>query len=161
MIFVCVGSREYQFNRLLKEIDRLIEKGQITDEVFGQIGQSDYIPKNFEYTNFLSNKEFKNMQQQSNLIISHGGTGALISSLKMGKQVISVPRLEKYNEHIDNHQLQISQVLTDQGYLLQVLNIKDLINKIIEIDKNPINKNFKSNSKILDIILEYIERINK
>lgn len=101
MIFVCVGSREYQFNRLLREIDLLIDEGKITEEVFAQIGQSDYIPQNYSFKRFLSPDEFKKYQQEANIIISHAGTGALIGALKLGKKVIAVPRLAKYGEHMD------------------------------------------------------------
>ena len=45
MIFVTLGSQKFQFNRLLIEIDRLIEEKYITDKVFAQIGYSDYKPK--------------------------------------------------------------------------------------------------------------------
>ena len=45
MIFVTVGTHEQQFNRLIKEVDRLVEEGIIKEEVFIQIGYSDYDPK--------------------------------------------------------------------------------------------------------------------
>lgn len=59
MIFVTLGSQKFQFNRMLVEIDRLIDEGKIIDEVFAQIGASDYKPKNFEYKDFLTQDEFK------------------------------------------------------------------------------------------------------
>ena len=46
MIFITVGSQKFQFNRLLEQIDLLIENKIIKEEVFAQIGSSDYIPKN-------------------------------------------------------------------------------------------------------------------
>ena len=48
-IFITLGSQKFQFNRMLIEIDKLIENGKITDEVFAQTGASDYKPKNFKY----------------------------------------------------------------------------------------------------------------
>ena len=75
MIFVCVGSREYQFDRLLKKIDELIEQGKITDKVFAQIGQSNYVPKYYEYKRYLSEEEFKENQKKADLIISSRGNG--------------------------------------------------------------------------------------
>ena len=42
MIFVTTGSQKFQFNRLLQKIDLLIEEGMIREEVFAQIGVSDY-----------------------------------------------------------------------------------------------------------------------
>ncbi len=59
VIFVTVGSQKFQFDRLLKEIDRLIDEGIIKEEVFAQTGCSNYIPKNFAYKNFINREEFK------------------------------------------------------------------------------------------------------
>ena len=42
MIFITLGSQKFQFNRLLRAVDELIEKGVIDDTVFAQIGYSDY-----------------------------------------------------------------------------------------------------------------------
>ena len=59
MIFITLGSQKFQFNRLLQAVDELIEKGVIADEVFAQIGYSDYEPKYFEYKQFLDREEFE------------------------------------------------------------------------------------------------------
>lgn len=47
MIFITTGSRSFQFNRLLEAVDKAIENGSITDEVFAQIGSSNYLIRNF------------------------------------------------------------------------------------------------------------------
>ena len=107
MIFVTLGSQKFQFDRLLKEIDRLIKTGRITEEVFAQTGYSTYHPKYFLYKNFLNREEFKKCIEKSSFVITHGGTGAIISSLKIGKKVIAVPRRVEFGEHVDNHQLQL------------------------------------------------------
>lgn len=159
MIFVCVGSREYQFNRLLKKIDELIEDKIITDHVFAQIGQSTYLPKNYTYEKFLSSKEFQKKQSEADLIISHAGTGALMSALKLGKKVIAVPRLKKYDEHIDNHQLQIASVLDESNYLKTVTNL-DKLNEVIKMleKENSIEK-YDKKSEIVNLIETYLQNI--
>lgn len=158
MIFVTVGSREYQFNRLLKKIDELIENNEIKDEVFAQIGQSTYIPVNYKYRKFLQESEFKMYQQKADLIISHGGTGALISALKLGKQVIAVPRLAKYGEHIDDHQLQVASILHNEGYLINVTDLNNLKSAIDYLRINPINKKYNKPSKVINIIQNFINQ---
>ena len=42
MIFVVLGTQKFHCNRLLREIDRLVEKQTIKEEVFAQKGYSDY-----------------------------------------------------------------------------------------------------------------------
>lgn len=156
MIFICVGSREYQFNRLLKKIDELIEQETIENDVFAQIGQSTYLPKYYRYKRFLSSKEFQRKQKEADLIISHAGTGALMSALKIEKKVIAVPRLEKFGEHTDDHQIQIASVLDKSDYLKSVMDINDLgkvIKKIIEKD---MGKKFDKKSDVINIIDQYI-----
>ena len=156
MIFVCVGSRDYQFNRLLKKIDELVESGAIQNKVFAQIGQSEYEPQHYEWQRFIDRDNFKKYQTEADLIISHAGTGALIGALKLEKQVIAVPRLAKYGEHIDDHQTQISGVLAEEGYLREVLDIEKLGETIKLAYSDPIVKKYDKPSNIISIIDEFL-----
>ena len=101
MIFVTTGSQKFQFNLLLKEVDELVEKKVICESVFAQIGYSD------AYTDFLNQQEFVEKLLGCDMVITHGGTGVIIRAVKNGKKVIAVPRLVKYGEHVDDHQIQL------------------------------------------------------
>lgn len=158
MIFVCTGTQVYQFNRLLKELDRLVNESKIDDEIFAQIGASDYKPRYFAYKEFLSKDEFLEFQDRATLIISHGGTGALIGASKKGKNVIAVPRLGRYGEHVDDHQLQIVSVLEKEGYVRAVYDIEKLEETIILAQKSPIKKIYNRESYVLSIIEEFIDK---
>jgi len=159
LIFVCVGSRDYQFNRLLEALDLLVENGTVTEKIVAQIGQSQYEPRHYEWHRYLDRDEFKRYQSEADLIVSHAGTGALIGALKLEKQVIAVPRLARYGEHIDDHQTQISSVLAEEGYLREVLDMADL-GKIIHLAyQNPILKKYDRPSNIIQIIDDYIESL--
>lgn len=157
MIFVCVGSREYQFDRLLKELDVLVGSGIIKEPLFAQIGQSGYIPKNYEFSRFLTKSEFSNHLNKASMIISHGGTGALIGALKLQKKVIAVPRLAKYNEHTDDHQLQICELLHSKNFICDVVTE---INKLKESIKNCRTREletFEMKSNVLNLIQNFIQ----
>ena len=116
-IFITLGSQKFQFNRLLKEIDRLVENDTIKDEIFAQIGYSDYKPKNYNYKLFLDRNEFSEIMDKCDKVITHGGTGAIIGAIKNDKKVIAVPRLRKFGEHVDDHQLQIIKEFIDMGII--------------------------------------------
>ena len=58
MIFITLGSQKFQFNRLLKAVDELVAAGKIKDEVFAQIGYSDYKPTYYTSANFLDRESF-------------------------------------------------------------------------------------------------------
>lgn len=154
MIFVTVGSQKFQFNRLLKEIDRLVGEKKITEEVFAQTGYSDYEPKNYKYKNFLDRDEFSNIMSRCDKVITHGGTGAIIGAVKQGKKVIAVPRLKEFGEHVDNHQLQIIEQFKEMRFIKginEISNIYPLINDM----EHFYMKNYTSNTSVI------IESINQ
>ena len=157
MIFVCTGTQVYQFDRLIAKIDELIENGIITDTVFAQIGASTYIPKHYEYRAFLDADRYAEYLDKADLVISHGGTGALISASKKGKNIIAVPRLAKYGEHVDDHQLQVVEILEQEGYIYAVYELDDLSAKLRQAMSTPISKPYQRVSAILELVDRFIE----
>ena len=137
MIFITTGSQKFQFNRLLKKVDELIADGTIKDEVFAQSGYSDYTPQNYSYQDFLNRDEFASKMSESTIVITHGGTGAIIGAVKKGKKVIAVPRLAKYGEHVDDHQLQLLKQFEEMSLICSCNDIEQLgkcINEICDMN---------------------------
>ena len=118
MIFVTVGSRNYQFNRLFIKLDELYEQGILKDKMFAQIGTSTYKPRHYDFSDFITQEEFEHKIAESDIIVSHGASGSIMKALNAGKKVIAVTRLEKYNEHINDHQIQNNQAFSSNGYVL-------------------------------------------
>lgn len=161
MIFITLGSQKFQFNRLLKEVDKLISDGVITDEVFAQKGYSDYQPENFEFKNFLDRDEFADIMKKSNLVITHGGTGAIIGAVKKGKKVIAVPRLAKYGEHVDDHQIQLIKQFEGMG-IIEPCYDSDYLGRAYNVCIGKKYNSYESNTnRIINNIEKYIEEINK
>lgn len=158
MIFVTVGSQKFQFNRLLKKIDELIEKNVINEKVFAQTGVSDYIPKNYEYRDYLTQEEFNKIIEKADLVITHAGTGVIVNSIKKEKKVIGVPRLSKYNEHVDNHQVQLLEQFENLGFIEACMDEKKLGEYIKKTKKTKYNKYESNNKSFIDDIEKYIER---
>lgn len=127
MIFVTVGSRNYPFDRLFKKLDELYEEGVLTDSLFAQTGTSTYQPKHYEYKDFISPEEFVEKVNEADIVVSHGASGSIMKALNAGKKVIAVTRLEKYGEHINDHQIQNNEAFASNGYVLMTdLELKDL-----------------------------------
>lgn len=118
MIFVTVGSRNYPFDRLFKKLDELYEEGILTEKMFAQTGTSTYKPKHYEYKDFISQDEFLSKIQEADIVVSHGASGSIMKALNAGKKVIAVTRLEKYGEHINDHQIQNNVAFGSNGYVL-------------------------------------------
>lgn len=159
MIFVTLGSQKFQFNRLLIEIDRLIEEGKITEEVFAQTGYSDYEPKNYEYKNFLDRDEFGDIMSKCDKVITHGGTGAIIGAVKRGKRVIAVPRLNKFEEHVDDHQLQLIKQFKQLNLIYACDDCGDLYEALERIDSMKFNSYQSNTNTIIDTIDSYLSTI--
>ena len=133
MIFVTVGSRNYPFDRLFIELDKLYEENIIEDKIFAQIGTTTYKPKHFEYKDFISQEEFLEKVNEANFVISHGASGSIMKALNAGKKVIAVTRLEKYGEHINDHQIQNNEAFGSNGYVIPVIEMSELKDAIIKI----------------------------
>ena len=136
MIFVTVGSRNYPFDRLFKKLDDLYEEGILTGEMFAQTGTSTYKPKHYEYKDFISQEEFLQKVEEADIVVSHGASGSIMKSLNAGKKVIAVTRLEKYGEHINDHQVQNNEAFGSNGYVLmadlELENLGECFQKIAD-----------------------------
>lgn len=133
MIFVTLGSQKFQFNRLLRALDDFVGKGDITDDLFAQTGYSNYSPLCFKYKSFLDRDEFAALEHKADIIITHGGTGAIIGAVKNGKKVIAVPRLAKYGEHVDDHQLQIITQFSKMNFIEACMDCSELVQCIKKV----------------------------
>ena len=153
MIFITLGSQKFQFNRLLKAVDEQVAKGKITDQIFAQIGASDYKPQNFKFKDFLDRDEFASEMDKADIVITHGGTGAIIGAVKKGKKVIAVPRLKNYGEHVDDHQLQLIGQFRELDLICECRDC-DEIWKAVETVRKTEYKSYQSNT---DTIIESIE----
>lgn len=148
MIFITLGSQKFQFNRLLKTVDKLVEREIIKEEVFAQIGYSDYKPVNYDYKQFLDRDEFATMEGKADIVLTHGGTGAIIGAVKKGKKVIAVARRAKYGEHVDDHQLQIIKQFENQNLICGISDVAELEEAIHYVHEHKFD-GYKSNTTVI------------
>lgn len=156
MIFLVLGTQKFQLNRLLREVDELIENGLITQEVVAQIGNSDYKPLNYKYYQFLDKEVFDDYINKASIIVTHSGIGTIITALQAGKPVIVFPRLKKYGEHIDNHQLDIAKAFEKKKYVLCCHEHDSLINIFDKCKEFPFQTYVSGRDNIIDIINAYL-----
>lgn len=156
MIFVTVGTHEQPFNRLIKEVDRLVENGIIKDEIFIQTGYSTYEPKFCKWSSLVSFDKMNELMQTSDIIITHGGPATFMSAIANGKKPIVVPRQEKYNEHVNDHQVDFAQQVKERYDSIEVVtDISELgnyLNRDLKIDGNGSSNNKQFNDKLREEI---------
>jgi len=161
LIFVTVGSRQYQFNRLLIKLDELIEDGTIKEPLFAQTGTSDYTPKHYEYKDFITPEEFDERIREADIVVSHGASGSIMKALNAEKKVIAVTRLEKYNEHINDHQIQNNEAFGANGYVIPVIDMNDLgaaFTAIYNGTDNLVKWENKDPMAVVDLIDDFIRK---
>jgi UDP-N-acetylglucosamine transferase subunit ALG13 len=155
-IFLTVGASHYNFDRLLKELDTIAPKFT-KYEIIGQIGKTTYKPKNYQSHDFLSVTEINKIYSESEISICHAGTGSIVNSISNQCKTIVVPRYKKYNEHIDDHQLDITKKFVQKGLVLAAYDTKKLETILREIMTKK-TKKFESKSQIPKIINNYLRQ---
>ncbi|MDT8858813.1 exopolysaccharide biosynthesis protein [Alkalihalobacillus sp. MEB130] len=159
MIFVVLGTHELPFTRLLQEVERLQNEGVITEEVVVQVGHTPYESNSMKLIPFMSYAEMESYFDEARLVLTHAGTGSIITGVKKGKTVIAASRLEKYGEHNDDHQIEISETFSKKGHILSVVEMKDLEAKLEEAkDFTPVP--FESGrDQMIKLIEDFIQKI--
>ena len=132
MIFLTVGT-QFPFDRLVKAVDDALDEGLIEEEIFAQIGETSYKPHNFESVVFLDKNLFDRHLKESTSIIGHAGMGTITMALDNKKPLLVMPRLRKYGEVVNDHQVDIARKFSELGHLLAVYDAKDLPDGILRL----------------------------
>lgn len=160
MIYVTLGTQKFEFNRVLEYIDKAIENGLIQQELCVQAGYSSYEPKNYTVQKFIEKDEVERLIDESEFIISHGGSGSIIDALRIDKKMIIIPRDEKYGEHIDNHQFELVDKFYEKGLILKA-NTEDeffeQLKRVVTFKPCNINEILHDGKKMKCIVDDFIK----
>ncbi len=159
MILVTLGSQDKPFTRLLENIDKEIEKGNIKEKVVVQAGYTaqKYESKNMEIFDLIDRDGFRKLVSECNLLITHGGVGSILVGLKNGKKVIACARLSKYKEHINDHQVQIINEFARAGFILAYNDGDDLGDVLAKAKKFKPKKYVSNTENFINMIKEFID----
>jgi UDP-N-acetylglucosamine transferase subunit ALG13 len=125
MIFLTVGT-QFPFDRLVKAVDKAAGTNGFNEQIVAQIGESSYCPENFEATPTVEKAVFDRHFSKADCIISHAGMGTITMALDHRKPLLVMPRLKKYGEVVNDHQLAISKKFEQLGYLLVAYGAEDV-----------------------------------
>ena len=154
MILIALGTQDKPFYRLLQAVQKQIDNKKIKDKIIVQAGcSSDFKSNDMEIFDLIPIDEFDKLIEECDVLITHGGVGTIITGLKNNKKVIAAARLEKYGEHVNDHQLQIIENFTNAGYILSLNNFDEL-DKVLKNIKSFKPKKYKSNTKKFIEIIE-------
>jgi UDP-N-acetylglucosamine transferase subunit ALG13 len=128
LIFVTVGTHIQQFNRLLELVDGLPPS---LERVI-QYGASTYQVKYGSARQFIEFDEVLDLMARAEVVVSHGGVGSIILALAAGQRPVVAPRLLRFGEHVDDHQLEVAEAFARAGKIVPFMPGDDLAVKIAE-----------------------------
>lgn len=157
MILVLLGTQNNSFYRLLEEVQKNIDNGNIKEKVIVQKGYTKFESKDMEMYKELPVEKINELIEKADIVITHGGVGSIISSITRGKKVIAVPRLKKYKEHVNDHQLDIINSFNDNGYIIGIQNVEQLGDALNKIKTFEPKKYIQNTGKIINIVENFID----
>ena len=140
MILVLCGTQKQNFSRMIREVEKLADDYRIVV----QAGHSEYGSDKMEIFDFISHEMLTELYEKAEYIVTHGGAGSMLQAVKSGKKTVAFPRLQKYGEHVDDHQLQLAGKLQDLGYLLVFHDgdeMIDMFNRVRVFEPKPYDLN--------------------
>jgi UDP-N-acetylglucosamine transferase subunit ALG13 len=159
MILVLLGTFQIEFPRPLMVIEQLKQENKIQEKVIVQNGFTSFNSSLLDLRPFMSSEELDKLYQEARIIITHAGTGSLMKGIKMGKKVISVPRLKKYGEHIDDHQLEIHTEFEKLKYIYP-WNEGDSLERILADIENFVPAKYVSHKEdMVQYLKSYIDSL--
>lgn len=118
MILVTVGTEKFPFDRLMRWIDALIKQGFLQleqEDIVIQCGSCNFLPDGVKAYSLLPEDQFRKFISQARLIIGHCGEGTINILEEISKPYILVPRSYRFQEHVDDHQVELAKVLQPIG----------------------------------------------
>ena len=160
MIFLTVGT-QFPFDRLVKAVDKVVGQKLLAEEIWAQIGVSSYQPHNFKSVEFLEKYLFNEWMQKASKVISHAGIGSIMAALDNAKPLLVMPRLRRYGEVVNDHQLDIATKFAQDGYLLAAHDADELPEKINALRSFELKKRQTQVEEVVGRISRFLNELNK
>ena len=156
MIFVTVGMHTKGFDRLLKRMDEIA--GTLNEEVVMQIGHTSFRPQKAKWFDFTTEAGIREWCQKARVVVTQPAM-SILDAQEQNKPVIVVPRLKKYDEVIDDHQLAFARHLEKEGKVIAVYDVDELEETLMNMDSKPVN--LVRDKRLVNALRKYIELIER
>lgn len=121
------------FDRLTRAVDTWAGAAG-RDDVFAQIGPTDYAPEHMQWTKFLEPDEFRAKVESASALIAHAGMGSIISALELGKPILVMPRRGDLRETRNDHQIATAKRFGEMGRVEVAFDEDELERKLGALD---------------------------
>ncbi len=121
MIFVTVGTHGDPMPRLIKALGELH-----ADDLVVQYGSSPAPHTSVRAVGYMRFDEMLDCFEAADVVITHAGVGSILSATRAGHVPLVVPRSKRLGEHVDDHQIELTQALVERGAVRAVWNLEEL-----------------------------------
>ncbi|MCZ2817366.1 glycosyltransferase [Modestobacter sp. VKM Ac-2984] len=112
-VLVTVGSaKSFPFTSMIEAVRRVLPESA---NVLWQVGDADVPGLPGRVVSTMTAGDMAAEIRAADVVVSHAGTGSVLSCLQAGKLPVIVPRAADSGEHIDGHQDEIADMLAARG----------------------------------------------
>jgi UDP-N-acetylglucosamine transferase subunit ALG13 len=131
----------FPFDRLVQSVDEMLGGKLIEGTIVAQIGDGRYEPRHMAFDRYLAKPDYDRRIVDAQMLIGHAGAGTIALALKHRKPLLVVPRLGKFKEHVNDHQVDTAHKYEELGYVLVAYEMQDIPAKLAAL------KNFQPRSR--------------
>lgn len=159
MIKVALGTEKFSFHRVLEWIDRAIDDGLISseEEIIVQSGSTKYTSKHGNMTLIPTIPYGEQMEnfKKAQMCIIHAGIGNFLDFADLHKMPIIIPRDPKLGEHLDNHQMDFTEVAKQELGLLVAFTYEEFADAIKNYKSEQVLPTFKP--QLVEYLVSVVE----
>lgn len=156
-LFVPLGTQKFPFGRLIEALNILVDKGiYLPDEIVMQSTMYPIEPK-FKHVGLIPTEQFDSYMREAEVVITHSGVNSIISCMRLGKPLLIAPRRGEFGEHVDDHQVEIAQVMKDKYDVLVLFEFDHLEERIKEAKTHKYKEWISHRDTLISAIKELIE----
>ena len=120
VIFATCGSSTLRFPRMMEALRQLP-----AEDLYVQHGLADPPPCASAY-DFLPFERMVELIEQADVVVTHAGVGSIMCAVQAGHVPVVFPRLKRYSEAPDDHQVELAKALAAQGTVVAAWSADDL-----------------------------------
>jgi UDP-N-acetylglucosamine transferase subunit ALG13 len=128
VIFVTVGGSRKPFPRLTRALASLP-----LAEVVVQSGPNPVPPGVGHSDEWMEPATMREYMERADVVVSHSGSGSVISARRAGHTPVVVPRLARFGETVDDHQAEFAAALEEAGQAVVVWDIDELADAVARV----------------------------
>lgn len=133
MIFVTVGA-QMPLDRMIRTVDEWAGLRQRND-VFAQIGPTDYAPRYIEHSRFITPEQFHEYVEMADTIVAHAGMGTIITAVERRKPILVMPRRSDLDETRNDHQIATARQFGSIRLVEVAMDERELLAKLDTMDQ--------------------------